>query len=63
MTPERLNDLRRKVLNSEPIDEAQYALAVKEMISDRIASIEAPTPKTRKTSKASTVSLDDLLPS
>lgn len=62
MTPERLNDLRRKVLNNEPIDEAEYALAVREMVADRVASIESPTPKGKsKTIKASVVSLDDLL--
>lgn len=64
MTPERINDLRKKVLNNEPLDEAEYAQAVREMVANRIASIEHPSPKGKaKTTKASTVSLDDLLPS
>ena len=63
MTPEKLNELRRRVLNNEELNQAEYAEAVKEMVRDRIAAIESPTPKKGKTTKATTVSLDDLLPS
>lgn len=63
MTPEKLNDLRKKVLNNEPISEPEYAQAVREMVAARVTAIEHPAPKARaKTTKASTVSLDDLIP-
>lgn len=62
MTPEKLNDLRRRVLNSEPIDEAEYAAAVREMVSARVTAIQAPTPAKKTKAPTKAISLDDLLP-
>ena len=61
MTPEKLNDLRRKVLNNEPYSEAEYTEACKEMNQARITQIEAPKPAGKKSTAKPVANLDDLL--
>jgi len=53
-----LNDLRKRVLADETYTHDEIAAAVKQLISDRLASFEAPT---KSKSKAKPVNLDDLI--
>jgi len=58
LSPEKLNDLRKRVLADEPYTHEELAAAVKQQISDRLAAFETPT---KAKSKAKPVNLDDLI--
>lgn len=57
LSPEQLNDLRKRVLANEPFTYEELAEAVKKQIAERLSSFEAPKPK----GKAKPVNLDDLI--
>jgi hypothetical protein len=58
LTPDKLNDLRKRVLANEPYTYQELAEAVKALISDRLSSFEKPA---KSKSKATPVNLDDLI--
>jgi hypothetical protein len=60
LEPEKLNDLRRRVLNNEPWTEEECSKAILEMIGDRVANI-TPTKAKAKSTKKTAANLDDLL--
>lgn len=59
LSPDQLNDLRKRVLADEPYTYDELAAAVKQQIADRISAFEAPSKTTK--SKAKPVNLDDLI--
>lgn len=59
LSPEQLNDLRRRVLEGKEWTEQELVDAIKQKVEDRINNLETPKPKGK--AKKSTASLDDLL--
>ena len=57
LSPEKLNDLRKRVLANEEYSQEELAQAIKQEIAARLSSFEAPKAK----SKAKPVDLDDLI--
>lgn len=59
MTAPDLNDLRRRVLENQPVTEAELAEAIRVRFGERVRQLEKPATK-GKTTKV--LNLDDLLP-
>lgn len=57
LTPDKLNDLRKRVLANEPYTIEELAESVRQLISERLSSFEAPA----KRGKPKPVNLDDLI--
>lgn len=60
MTPEQLNDMRKRVLNGEPYTKEEFSGAIRTMLAERIKVTAAPTKKAASTKKTLT-DLDDLM--
>jgi hypothetical protein len=60
MSPDQLNDMRKRVLNNEPYTKEEFAQAMREMVGQRISEAQAPTPKA-KAQKRTTIELDSLI--
>lgn len=56
---DKINDLRKRVLNNEPWTYDELAAAVKQVIAERISAFEAPSKTTK--AKPKPVNLDDLI--
>lgn len=62
VTAEALNDLRQRYLAGEPWTRDELKSAIHTMIGQRLKDVQAAAePKTKKT-KATAISLDDMLP-
>lgn len=60
-TADKLNDLRKKILEGEEPSRDELREAIKALTGERLAAATAPKKTTRKKTPAVTVDLGDLL--
>lgn len=61
ITPDQLNDLRKRVLAKEHYTQEELTAAVREQIAERLSAFESPSKKSSKKTTSTKVDLSDLI--